>query len=218
MKNIVNSIIEGLIRNISGGLGRKIRYYYYKKKFKTCGKNVVIDIGVKISNPSLISVGNNVWIDDYVILLAGKVNSKNIFHKANTAYLGEDGELIIGDSVHIAPFTLIQCHGGVSIGAKSGIAAGSKIYSMSHHYRNLTNRNDLSSYFFTPMVNEEEQYLILSPVSIGNGCAVGLNSVVLPGANLPDGSWLGVSTFFSGQNNKENSIYAVESAKLIKEK
>lgn len=53
---------------------RKFRYWYYKRKFKKCGKNVITDEGVIIQNQEWISVGDNVWIDKYCILMAGPVD------------------------------------------------------------------------------------------------------------------------------------------------
>ncbi len=40
LQKIIFPIIESCIRNISGGLGQRIRYQYYKRRFKSCGKNV----------------------------------------------------------------------------------------------------------------------------------------------------------------------------------
>ena len=40
------SLIESLIRNISGPFGYIIRRYYYKLIFKSMGSDVLIDVGV----------------------------------------------------------------------------------------------------------------------------------------------------------------------------
>ncbi len=63
LKIVIDDLIRTVITNISGNVGRKIRYLYYSKRFKKCGKNVLIDEGVIIQNPEWISIGNDVWID-----------------------------------------------------------------------------------------------------------------------------------------------------------
>ena len=60
LKSITFSLMEFFIRNISGGLGIKIRYFYYKNRFKSCGVNVRIEENVLFYNPDNIVVGNDV--------------------------------------------------------------------------------------------------------------------------------------------------------------
>jgi len=72
-KSLINSIIESFIRNISGTLGIRMRYMYYKRRFVKCCRNLTIDEGVIIKGAEFMIIGDNVWIDKYCILLAGKV-------------------------------------------------------------------------------------------------------------------------------------------------
>jgi len=219
LKRFFFPLIESFLRNISGGLGRKLRYYYYRTRLGACGKNVFIDIGVIFNNPELIFIGSNVWIDNYAILVAGRLeNTGNIHKKLNEAYLFGEGELHLSGGNHIAPFTLLQAHGGISIGKNVTIAAGSKVYSFSHHYRNIDNPSDKTEYHFSSMAENKNQYFISSPVIIGDGAAVGLNSVVLAGTHIPSGTWIGVNSSVVGQAFKPNSVYASPSAVFIKEK
>jgi galactoside O-acetyltransferase len=219
MKVILFSLIETIIRNIGGPIGRRIRFQYYRRRLAHCGKNVVIDIGVIIENPEKVFIGNDVWIDNNVIIMAGFISTiDNVAIKKNLCFNKEIGEVHIGDFVHIAPFSVIQGHGGVYIGSKSGIASGSKIYSLSHHYRNLNDRNDTKQYYFSPMVTLQEQFFVASPVYIGEGSAIGLNSVILPGTVIPDGTWVGVNTYMTGSDNLGNSVYATQSAAFVKNK
>jgi acetyltransferase-like isoleucine patch superfamily enzyme len=176
-----------------------------------CGKNVLIDTGVYIQSPKDISFGSNIWIDKNVIILAGTPNlGRKIKIKKNNKFSYAMGHLVIDDFVHIAPNVIIQAHGGVSIGSKSGVASGSQIYSLSHHYRNLLDRNDYKRNYFTPMVNSDEQALLLSPVVIGSGCALSLNSIVLPGTVVPDNVWFSVGMVIGGSNYESNSVYFTE--------
>ena len=71
LKRFFFPLIESFLRNISGGLGRKLRYYYYRTRLGACGKNVFIDIGVIFNNPELIFIGSNVWIGANCVILPG---------------------------------------------------------------------------------------------------------------------------------------------------
>lgn len=208
IKSVFFDFVEGALRFIPSRVGVKLRLFYYRKRLLSCGSNVVIDTGVYFQYPKKIALGNNVWIDKNVILLAGVPNlTRKVCIKENSFYMGEMGELQIDDFVHVAPNVVIQAHGGVHIGAKTGIAAGSKIYSLSHHYRNLSNNDDTNNYYFTPMVSGEEQALLLSPVVIGRGCAISLNNIVLPGTVIPDNIWFGVGMIISGGGYESDSVY-----------
>jgi acetyltransferase-like isoleucine patch superfamily enzyme len=206
IKRIIHESIEGFLRYRNGLIGKKLRYFYYRKRLAACGKNVIIDSGVFIESPQDVFLGDNIWIDKNVILLAGKPNSKrNISYKNISKDDIEIGKIRIGDNVHIAPNVVIQGHGGVKIGDNSGVASGSKIYSFSHHYQDLNKKNN-QTYFFTPMVKNEEQALILSPVKIGFGCAIGLNSVILPGTVVQDYSWIGSGVVLQNSTVSEKSV------------
>lgn len=182
---------------------------------------MIIDEGVIIQNPEWISVGDNVWIDKYCVLIAGKPDeqkSAKVFSiKKNSSYHSERGELIIKNNVHIAPFCTIQAHGGVYIGNNVGIASGSRVYSLSHHYKNPSILGDQHAYKFTPMVDSTEQSLISAPVVIDTDCAIGLNCVVLPGTTVQKGTWIGVSSYISG-DIKGNAIYVSQQAHFLKDK
>jgi acetyltransferase-like isoleucine patch superfamily enzyme len=206
IKRLIFEFIEGRLRNKNGLIGKKLRYFYYKKRLGACGKNVFIDSGVFIESPKDIFIGNNVWVDKNVILLAGRPNQKrNIYYKNIEEEDLSLGQIIIGDNVHIAPNVVVQGHGRVEIGSNTGIASGSKIYSFSHHYRDL-NSNKKNNYFFSPMVGNEHQSLVLSPVKIGFGCAIGLNCVILPGCTINDYSWIGSGVVIQNSIVPDNTL------------
>lgn len=218
---IFSEFIKFFIIYWPGSSGRKIRFYYYKNKFKSCGTKFFIDEGVIIESPQNISVGDNVWIDRYCVLLAGKsVSEKSeriVERKSNPNFTGIEGELIIKKNVHIAPFCVVQAHAGIEIGENCGIAAGTKVYSMSHHYKNPKDESDKFEYRFTPLAPEKEQSLILGPIVISDNCAVGLNSVILPGVTVKSGTWVGVLSYIY-KDTEEKSIYGAKPASFLKNK
>lgn len=206
--DILFQSIESLIRNISGPIGIALRRVYYTQRLKSVGEKVVIDTGVHFQSPKNIVIGDKVWIDKNAILIAGDFVAKERKYKEKNleAYSGKSGELHIGSRVHIAPNTFIQAHGGVHIGNDLTIACGAKIYSLSHHYRNIEDELDTKRYFFSTMSEAKNQYLIKAPVVIKNGAALGINSVVLPGTCIEKGVWIGVNAL-APKITEENKVY-----------
>lgn len=199
LRTIYDSSVEASIINIPGPFGRALRARFWRSRLKHMGHGVKIDIGVRIINPECVSIGDNSWIDNYVIILAGppKFGDGPVYQKRNPHFKGDMGDVIIGRNVHLANFVVLQGHGGLSIGDSTGIATGSLLYSMSHHHSNLTDRADPKKYMFTPMVHRTDQSLIVAPVVIGHSCAVGLHSIVLPGVTIGEGSWVGSGSVVS---------------------
>ena len=189
---IENVFLLAPILYIPGGLGNRLRYWFYKRRMKYLGRNVILDVGVQISNPEFISIGDNTWIDKFVILLAGPPRrTRKTYYKRNKNYPGEEGEIYIGKSCHIAPFTEISGHGGVWLGNHLGLATGSRIFSLSHHYRDLSAPGDSrKNYIYSPRVEDSEQAMISGPVVMQDRTALGANSVILPGITIYESSWV----------------------------
>lgn len=204
---------------IPGVLGNKFRYLYYKKKLKYLGKNAVIDIGVHIVNPQYVVIGNNSHIDKYSILVAGPLREgkRVIYNKTNSKFTGKKGQFIVGDNVYVAPNTLINSHGGVMIQDNTSISSGVKMFSVSNHYRNLNNPEDLTMYTFSHQVRDDQQCIIMGAVVMEKNSGVGLNSVILPGATIEENSWVG-SMSCVVNNIPSNVIASGNPAKVLKER
>jgi acetyltransferase-like isoleucine patch superfamily enzyme len=188
-------LTAGVLRYVPGGLGKKLRYSYYRKRLKWLGRGATIDEGVFILNPKYVSIGDFSWIDKGVVLLAGplELGQKKLHRRDNSSYNGEPGELRIGSRCHIAPYSIIQAHSGVEIKNNASVAAGGKIYSASNHYRNVE-QDDGVEYKFSVSVPDDEQYLIVGPVVMEENSGLGLNSVVLPGVTIGRNSWVAVNS------------------------
>jgi galactoside O-acetyltransferase len=213
-------IIEWLISSLPGPLGTRLRYIYWKCRLASLGEKVRFGVGVRIYSPSWVHIGDYCWIDDYVIIIAGPLHEDGrlVYRKQNSHFRYKEGEVVIGERVHIAPFVLLQGHGGLQIGNCLTIASGSKIYSLSHHYRDLTGLGPPDMVWkFVGLVPPEQQALICSPVVIGDNAAVGLNSVVLPGSTIGQNAWLGVQSFLCG-DIPQNAIAIGNPAKVIKDR
>lgn len=207
--------IEAMIRPLDGHFGRWMRGVYYRRRLGSCGKNVAIEAGVFFQNPKFIFLGDNIWIDRCAVLVAGpfSANRRKFALKQNSDYQGVAGELTVSSGCHIAPFTLLQSHAGLFIGRNVTVAAGARVYTVSHHYRNLNDNNDKKRYSFSSMAPPEDQFLIVGAVVIQDNAAVGLNSVVLPGTTLQRGTWLGVLGFLQGPT-EPGKVYVAGEARI----
>ncbi|MDB0060480.1 acyltransferase [bacterium] len=157
------SLFEGIIRNVPGAIGFKLRYYYYRLVCKKIGKNVLIDVGVILSGPKNISIDDYTWIDCYCIL---------------NAMLGE---IKIGKRNHIAPYVFIGSREPVIIEDYVAIGASSKIYSNSQVV--IANKR-----MSGPMIPEEDKAFHSAPVYLRKDSFVGANVVILPGVELGEGA------------------------------
>ncbi len=213
----ISDLIRLFIVYMPGTLGRKLRYWYYKGKFRKCGKNVIIDEGIIIQNPERISIGDNVWIDKYCFLIAGKPNLEGyiIKRKENNNFKWEPGELIIGNNIHIGVFNILQAHSGLYIGNNVTTSAGVKIYSLSNYPYDEENREVIT--FANCMVKEKDRVsYITSPIVIEDGVWIALDCLILGGT-------IGKNSFISSQSVvfkdiPENSYAVGNPAKRIKER
>ena len=147
-------------------------------------------------NPEYISIGDGCWIDKYAVLMAGPphVGKRRVARRENPLFAHREGELVIDRNCHIASHTVINAHGGVSIGENTTVAAGAKVISLSHHHRNLDDDSDLFLYRFGSRAPEEEQALVSSPIVIGNNAGLASNAIMVPGSSIGDGSWVGAGS------------------------
>jgi acetyltransferase-like isoleucine patch superfamily enzyme len=215
-------LIEWFVIFFPNPLGFRLRYWFWKFRLKALGRNVRIGVGVKIAGPQYISIGSNCWIDDYVLITAGPLGNdgRTVSRKVNPDYQHSEGEISIGNYVHLAPFVVLQGHAGIKIGDCLTIASGSKIYSVIHHYKNIdpeTQPDESVLYKFVGLVPSEEQSLICSPVVIQDNAAVGLNSVILPGSVIGKNSWLGAQSLLNCVLPENVIAYGIP-AKIIKRK
>lgn len=193
-------IWQGCVTNLPGPVGDRLRYHFWKRRLAFLGKGARISEGVIIEEPATVYIGERSWIDRYVIILSGEMvdDPRQTHIRENERYTGRTGHIRIGKECHIAPHSLISGLGGLSIGDRTGIASGAKVYTLSHHYRDPDAPERKEAYSFTPMTAPEGQMMISGPVTIGNDCAVGLNAVILPGVDIGDGSWIGAGEVVKG--------------------
>ncbi|MEB4590361.1 hypothetical protein VSS37_05170 [Candidatus Thiothrix sp. Deng01] len=208
-----DNLLRSAIRNISGPVGRKLRYLYYSRRLGGCGKNVIIDEGVIIQGSRDIYLGDDVWIDRYCILMAGKVPlEEGAKINPNPNFKHEIGELHIGNNVHITPYSLIQAHGGVQIGNDCGTGAGAKIYSLTNLPTDSSNPDRRVCYSWGGELAQ-----LSSPIVIGNNVGIGLGAVVLPAVTIENDCFVAPYSIVMSPV-KENSFVSGNPARKIKDR
>jgi acetyltransferase-like isoleucine patch superfamily enzyme len=155
--------------------------------FKRKGIDLFIDKTSVIKQPRLVELGNHVAIDVGVYM-------------STKAY--------IGDYVHIAPYACI-------IGGKdselvmehfSGISAGCKI---------LCGSDDYTKGLMNPQVPIEYRNTKISFVKFEKFSCIGVNSTVMPGVTLTEGSVVGSNSVIT-KDTEPWTIYVGSPARPIK--
>lgn len=155
--------------------------------FASLGENILISRLARIYGAQNISIGNNVRIDDFVIL-SGKVE--------------------IGSFVHLGAFSSITGGKvGVKIGDFCGMSSQSKIFATTDDF--------INGYLIGPCVPFESRNVIEKQVVLVRHCHIGSHSLVLPGSYFTIGACLGPMSLNMGRKLKEWSYYQGNPAKKI---
>lgn len=136
--------------------------------FKCCGENVSISDKASIYGASNISIGDNVRIDDFCVISAGK------------------GGIDIGSYVHIATLSSIIGEAPIVLNDFVGVSSHVAIYSSTDDYlgRALTN----------PTVPEKYRKVFSDDVIFKKHVIIGSGTVVLPGCTLSEGVSVGAQS------------------------
>jgi acetyltransferase-like isoleucine patch superfamily enzyme len=209
---LFGDVIKLFVIYMPGGLGFRIRYLYYKSRFKRMGSNVKIDIGVHIDGAELISIGNNVHIDKYCIIATGSKLVGKITKKNNSNFNGTQGEIIIGSDIHIAQFCILMGYGGIFIDNNCVMSATAKIYSLTN-----TPNDSLVPENVISIQPYSQAPFLLSPVTLGENVWLGLNVIVMPSVSIGRDSFC-ISNSLVLKSFTENSYISGQPDLLIKKR
>jgi acetyltransferase-like isoleucine patch superfamily enzyme len=196
------SVPEWAIISWPGGVGRRLRAAYWKQRLGAMGERCVIDVGVVIQAPEHVFLGDGVWLDTYAVLIAGPpsegARSRQVL--PNTAFRGTSGQIRIGDRSHVGVHTVVQGHGGVTLGRDVALGAHTMVYSQSQHYRSADFEPDPDDYDSVPKyVAGPSQCIVEGPVTIGDGAALLGGTMVLPGSAVGRFSIIGAGSLVQGR-------------------
>ena len=136
-------------------------------QLKRCGKNVIIGKTVRIRYPELVSINDNVIIDDFTYISTALSIESNVHIASGCKLIGGRGASIaIGEFSTLAPNVVL--------------AAGS---------------DDYISGIASPLVPIEYKGNVqIGEIRLGRHCIVGANSTVLPNVTFNDGAAVGAQS------------------------
>ena len=146
---------------------------------------------VRVHNPQFMEIGDRVGIME-----AG-------FLSAEPAPGGPDPRLVIGDGTRISAGVTIAAVGEVHIGADCLFAARAFVADASHAFEDPD--RPISAQGMTPS----------RPVRIGDGSFLGINSVVLPGAQIGCGVMVGAGSVVAGEI-PDHSVVVGNPARVVR--
>jgi galactoside O-acetyltransferase len=131
------------------------------------GVDVTIWPQAKIVSPEVIAIGDSVIIDDFVFLMGGTSTE-------------------IGSFVHIASFASIAGGGELLLEDFVGVSGGSRVYTGNDDY--------LGGCLTGPTVPYPYRIPIRSFVHIKKHAVIGANTVILPGVVIGEGAAVGANS------------------------
>lgn len=197
---------------LPGPSGIRIRRFFYSYKFKSCGANLVVEVGVSIEGAEFVSVGNNVFIDKYCLISAGDQLQGRIFEKTNDGFSGRRGEIVLGNDIHLCQYCILSGYGGIDVADNTVLSAGCKVYS-------LTNLSCIpgDSESIVSIQPYNQAPFLLSPVVFNKNCWLGLNVIVMPGVDIGANSFV-VSNSLLLDVFPDNSYVSGQPAKVIRKR
>lgn len=182
------SLFLALVIYLPGEAGILLRRWYYGRRLRRCGRNLVIMPGVHLDGERYIEIGDDVMIRENVVLRAGvAANDRREVVELGGAAGRERGVVLIRDRVRIAFGAVILGYGGVSIGSKCGIGPYSILLSESFHHQG---RDPARVYKYSQGADPEEQCVLRGYVEMKDGSGIASNVLVLPGATIGRDAWV----------------------------
>jgi len=129
---------------------------------KSFGANVLISRKASIYSPEMITIGNNVRIDDFCIL---------------------SGEITLGNNIHISAYCALYGSLGIEFMDNSGCSARTTIYSAMDEFS--------GDYLIGPMHPEELTHVTGGKVTICEHVQLGAHCLVFPNLTIGPGSIVG---------------------------
>lgn len=193
---LLHELVVTLTSWVPGALGLVLRRIAYPWLLGSVGRNVMFGQGVVLRHPAKVRLGDDVVVDDLVVLDAKGSTNRGILI-GNGVFLGrgtilscKDGDIVLGDNVNIGFHSEIFSGSSVSVGRHGLFAAYTYLVGGGHEFEQAG----------VPVVEQERLSRgislgdnvwlgtgakVLDGVRIGSHVVVGANAVVTE--DLPDG-------------------------------
>lgn len=185
MISSIKSLILFIIIYLPGKVGNKIRCFFYRNKFKKFGKNIFIGTGVKFIGYDMISLGDNVKIDDNCLIETGTNLIGNIKFKQIDKSPISRGEIFISSNIHICRNVELIGYGGLFIGDNTVLSSSCKLYSHSNLPNDYKNKSS-----YVSLMPYENSFFINGPIVIKNNVWLGLEVIVNAGVTINDNAFV----------------------------
>lgn len=176
---------------IPGALGLFLRKIFYPLILRKVGKGVFFGHHVTLRHPSKIFIGENSFIDDFVVLDAkgeddqGIFIGKNVIIGRNTILSCKGGSIELEDYANISAGCSLLSEEKITVGKYSFLAGHCYLVAGGNHSFERTDIPIMLQPSLTKggITIEEDAWLgasvvVLDGVSLGKGCVVGAGSVV----------------------------------------
>jgi acetyltransferase-like isoleucine patch superfamily enzyme len=182
---------------VPGALGLVLRKVMYPWLLGSVGRNVVFGQGVVLRHPGKIRIGDDVTVDDLVVLDAKGTSNRGIdlgrgvFLGRGTILSCKDGDIVLGDHTNLGFHCEVFSGSSVTVGRHGLFAACVYLVGGGHEFE----RGDVA------VIDQERSSAgitlgdnvwlgtgakVLDGVSLGSGVVVGANGVVT--SDLPEGA------------------------------
>ena len=203
-------LINWFCQRSTGAWGLWKRKKFFPKLLGSCGRGVVFGRNVVLRHPHKIHIGNNVYIDDNVLLDAKGVKNRGIF-LADGVFVGrnsilscKDGDIEVGEKTNIGFNCEIFSAGLVTLGAKIFLAAYCYLVGGTHRF----DRTDI------PIMDQERE---AKGIGIGDHCWLGAGVVVDDGVTIGRDAIVGAGAVVN-KNVEDYAIVGGVPAKFIKDR
>jgi acetyltransferase-like isoleucine patch superfamily enzyme len=194
---VLHELVVTLTSWVPGALGLVLRKIAYPWLLGSVGRNVVFGCGTVLRHPGKVMIGDNVTIDDLVVLDAkGTANQgitlgHGVFLGRGTILSCKDGDITLGDHVNVGFHSEIFSGSSVTVGRHGLFAAYTYLVGGGHEFE-ATDRAVLEQPRSSRGITLGDNVWlgagakVLDGVRLGNDVVVGAGAVVT--ADLPDGA------------------------------
>jgi acetyltransferase-like isoleucine patch superfamily enzyme len=196
LRLVVHELVVTFTSAVPGALGLLLRRIFYPLLLGRCGRNVTFGQGVVLRHPRKIRLGDDVVVDDLVVLDAkgerneGITVGDGVFLGRATILSCKDGDIVLGDHVNIGFHSEVFSGSRVTVGRHGLFAAYTYLVGGGHAFDQAG----------VPVLEQERTsrgiavgdnvwlgtgVKVLDGVRIGRDVVVGAGAVVT--GDLPDG-------------------------------
>lgn len=180
-----HELVTGCFGNCPGALGLWLRRKLYPGLLGACGRGLIAGSQMTIRGAARIRLGNNVALDNNVVLDARGDNAEivlgdNVLISRNTIIRARNGRIVIGEGSDIGANCLLATDSSLEIGREVLLAAYVYVAAGGNHRYDDVSR---------PIM--QQGFVSKGGVRIGDDVWIGTHSTVLDGVTVGSGSVVG---------------------------